>query len=97
MTKVSFLELYNEELKDMLNPDYSNDKVLQIREDPIKGVYIPGLTEEVVKTREEMEGALVRGSLYRTTGSTLMNTESSRSHAVFSIILEHQKPRDGRK
>lgn len=47
-----------------------------------------GLTEEEVQNQDEMKNSLIRGSLSRTTGSTLMNTESSRSHAIFSLILE---------
>jgi kinesin family protein 4/21/27 len=46
---------------------------------------VEGLTEELVQTRMEMETALIRGSLHRTTGSTMMNNESSRSHAIFTI------------
>ncbi len=92
--KVSFLELYNEEIKDMLYPDFGDEKILQIREDPQKGIYVTGLTEETVKSKKEMENALVKGSLYRTTGSTLMNTESSRSHAIFTITIEQHSSTD---
>lgn len=87
---MSFLELYNEEIRDMLNSDVSG-QVLQIREDTSKGIYVYGLTEEAVKSRQELANALIRGSLYRTTGSTLMNSESSRSHAIFSIIIQQKK------
>jgi kinesin family protein 4/21/27 len=77
------------------------DKVLQIREDDKKGVFIPGLSERPVNSAKELANALIevtnvscptntiqQGSLSRTTGSTLMNTESSRSHAVFTITIQ---------
>ncbi|GAM28136.1 hypothetical protein SAMD00019534_113120 [Acytostelium subglobosum LB1] len=85
--KVSFLELYNEEIRDMLNPD-AEPGGLAIRETPNGEVHIPGLFEEVVRSRSQMEDALIRGSMSRTTGSTLMNVHSSRSHAIFTIIAE---------
>ncbi|EGC37470.1 hypothetical protein DICPUDRAFT_149960 [Dictyostelium purpureum] len=85
--KVSFLELYNEEIRDMLNP-YPAPGGLPIREKSNGEVYIPGLVEEVVRSRKQMEDALIRGSQSRTVGSTLMNIHSSRSHAIFSIIVE---------
>lgn len=43
---------------------------------------------KLVETKEEMENALITGSLYRTVGSTQMNLESSRSHAIFSILIK---------
>eukprot|EP01133_Synstelium_polycarpum_P011504 gene11504-13421_t len=85
--RVSFLELYNEEIRDMLNPEPTPGG-LAIRESSDGEVHIPGLFEEVVRSRTQMEDALIRGSMSRTTGSTLMNVSSSRSHAIFTIIVE---------
>eukprot|EP01117_Protostelium_nocturnum_P017757 TRINITY_DN7284_c0_g1_i1.p1 TRINITY_DN7284_c0_g1~~TRINITY_DN7284_c0_g1_i1.p1 ORF type:complete len:648 (-),score=234.36 TRINITY_DN7284_c0_g1_i1:1817-3595(-) len=88
---VSFLELYNEEIKDMLNP--SGDKSLSIREDSM-GVFVNNLSEIQVDSEAEVLDALTRGSLSRTVGSTQMNTESSRSHAIFTIILQRVDEQD---
>ncbi|PRP83750.1 chromosome-associated kinesin KIF4-like [Planoprotostelium fungivorum] len=90
-TYVSFLELYNEEIRDMLNP--SSDKPLSIREDNL-GVFVNNLSELEVTSGRDMEEALVRGSLSRTVGSTQMNTESSRSHAIFTLILQRADAQD---
>ena len=83
---MSFLELYNEEIRDMLAGNSNGSKDLTIHEDT-HGIYISGLTERKVISRQEMCSALVEGSGYRTVASTLMNQESSRSHAIFSIIV----------
>eukprot|EP01132_Coremiostelium_polycephalum_P010331 gene10331-12684_t len=61
VVRVSFLELYNEEVRDMLNPDPTPGG-LPIRENANGEIYIPGLVEEVVRTRNQMEDALIRGS-----------------------------------
>jgi len=89
--KVSFLELYNEDIRDMLS-SAATEKTLLIREDNVSGVYVQNLVEEEVHSMEEMENVLIRGSLNRTTGSTMMNAVSSRSHAVFSITILKQEP-----
>ncbi|KAI9025980.1 hypothetical protein CLU79DRAFT_743991 [Phycomyces nitens] len=97
---VSFLELYNEELIDLLNPHTSqkkksgqpapNTEVL-IREDPSGHIYCSGVREERCESPDELLSFLAKGSLCRTTGSTEMNTVSSRSHAIFSVILKQQR------
>ena len=53
------------------------------------GVYVDGLSEHVVKSPSEISDLLRLGSTMRTTAATNMNRESSRSHAVFSVIVEH--------
>ncbi|KXS13631.1 kinesin-domain-containing protein, partial [Gonapodya prolifera JEL478] len=85
----SFLELYNEELIDLLNPRMASK--LQIREDGQGGVTWTGVREEECKRVEEVLAVLQRGSLCRTTGATEMNVQSSRSHAIFSVTLRQQK------
>ncbi|KAI7861727.1 hypothetical protein BDF14DRAFT_1865224 [Spinellus fusiger] len=98
---VSFLELYNEELIDLLNPHTANKRKgnatanpveVTIREDVAGNIYWSGVKEEQCFTPDELLGFLAKGSLCRTTGSTDMNTVSSRSHAVFSVILKQQRP-----
>lgn len=103
---VSFLELYNEELIDLLSPQHqasaaakrrsgiglpSNGVEVTIREDIAGNIYWSGVREERCYSPEELLSHLSKGSLYRTTASTDMNTVSSRSHAVFSVVLKQQK------
>jgi len=61
---------------------------LQIREDFKKGTYVEGLNEEIISNSEEINQILLKGSTNRHISSTSMNTESSRSHALFSMIIE---------
>ena len=86
--KISFIELYNEELSDLLTVTNENDK-LKIFDDPAnKGsVKIPGLEEVVVKNKSEVYKLLQRGSNRRQQAATLMNSQSSRSHSVFTITV----------
>ncbi|KAI9499210.1 hypothetical protein BDB00DRAFT_223398 [Zychaea mexicana] len=101
---VSFLELYNEELIDLLNPSTAQKRKngnsvgsteISIREDIAGNIYWSGVREEPCAGPEELLGLLARGSLCRTTGSTEMNTVSSRSHAIFSVILKQTQPAGG--
>lgn len=87
---VSFLELYNEDLVDLLNPSKSKKCDVQIREDVNGNIYWAGVREEVCQTPEDLVKNLIKGSLGRTTGSTDMNSVSSRSHAIFSVILKQK-------
>ncbi|KAJ3185213.1 Kinesin-like protein kif21b [Gaertneriomyces sp. JEL0708] len=90
---VSFLELYNEEIVDLLNPkpkDTTGWGGLSIREDAGKIVW-HGVKDIPVSSPEELLTLLEKGSLCRTTGSTDMNAASSRSHAIFSVTLKQQK------
>jgi len=81
---VTFLELYNEDLTDLLHPESSNN--YQIREDPWLGI-----KEEEVESPEELLRFLQNGSLCRKTDTTQMNENSSRSHAIFTITLKQEK------
>ena len=90
----SFLEIYNEEVIDLLNPSvgkHNSRPILTIREDSQGNIYIAGITEEKVTSLDQLMGVLHKGSLCRTTKSTEMNLVSSRSHAVLSLLLR-QKP-----
>ncbi|XVE95183.1 hypothetical protein REPUB_Repub02eG0074500 [Reevesia pubescens] len=64
---------------------------IQIRETVNGGITLAGVTEAEVRTKEEMASYLSRGSLTRATGSTNMNSQSSRSHAIFTITMEQKK------
>ncbi|XP_035999264.1 kinesin family member 4 [Fundulus heteroclitus] len=90
---VSYLEIYNEDILDLLSS--SKDRsALSIREDPKEGIKIVGLTERQVLSAQEMVKCLELGNLARTVGSTAMNAASSRSHAIFTITLEQRRGSD---
>eukprot|EP00736_Rhodelphis_marinus_P008897 Rmarinus@m.10842 len=92
--QVSFLELYNEDIRDMLDPhSVMKGQTLPVREDPSKGVHVDGLSLVEVSSADEMLELLKNGSVCRTTGSTLMNLESSRSHAVFTVTASFVEDR----
>lgn len=82
-----FLEIYGEEIKDLL--DIVNSRVT-IRENQDGEITVAGAREETVESEEELMLLLERGTLCRTTASTLMNAQSSRSHAIFTIVLENR-------
>ncbi|XP_038143374.1 kinesin-like protein KIF11 isoform X1 [Cyprinodon tularosa] len=90
--KVSLLEIYNEELFDLLSPTDDVNERLQLFDDPRnkRGVVVKGLEEVVVHNKDEVYQILERGAAKRRTASTLMNAYSSRSHSVFSVTI-HMK------
>jgi len=83
--RASFLQIYNENISDLLKSDKKN---LQIREDKKKGIYVDLLSEWAVRSPLDLYALLRRGGGSRTTSSTYMNDVSSRSHAVFQITVE---------
>eukprot|EP00429_Kryptoperidinium_foliaceum_P006567 CAMPEP_0176013204 /NCGR_PEP_ID=MMETSP0120_2-20121206/6187_1 /TAXON_ID=160619 /ORGANISM="Kryptoperidinium foliaceum, Strain CCMP 1326" /LENGTH=1628 /DNA_ID=CAMNT_0017346107 /DNA_START=393 /DNA_END=5279 /DNA_ORIENTATION=- len=82
--KASFLEVYGEDVYDLLD---SERRSLPLREDSSGGVVIAGLTDKVITCPKEALHVLHEGTNNRTTAATLMNLTSSRSHAVFTIYL----------
>ncbi|XP_071393513.1 kinesin-like protein KIF11 isoform X1 [Centroberyx affinis] len=90
--KVSLLEIYNEELFDLLSPSEDVSERLQLFDDPRnkRGVVVKGLEEVTVHNKDEVYQILERGAAKRKTASTLMNAYSSRSHSVFSVTI-HMK------
>ncbi|XP_061353443.1 kinesin-like protein KIN-5C [Gastrolobium bilobum] len=93
--KVTFLELYNEEITDLLAPEEiskvaleeKQKKQLPLMEDGKGGVLVRGLEEEIVTCASEIFTLLERGSSKRRTAETLLNKQSSRSHSLFSITI----------
>ncbi|KAL9253259.1 Kinesin-like protein [Drosera capensis] len=83
--RCSFLEIYNEQIRDLLDPSQKN---LQIREDVKAGVYVENLTEESVATMQDVIRILLKGLSNRRSGATSINAESSRSHSVFTCVVE---------
>lgn len=86
--RVSFLEIYNEELFDLLSPSLDNQKMRLFEDATRKGsVVIQGLEELVVHDKDDVYNILERGRAKRQTAATLMNAHSSRSHSVFSVTI----------
>ena len=85
LVKCSYLEIYNEQIMDLLEPSSIN---LNVREDIKKGVYIEGLREEAVTSYRDMMQLILRGAKNRHVGETSMNRESSRSHSVLTTTIE---------
>ena len=79
------MQIYNEVISDLLRGGRTN---LEIREDKKKGVFVEGLSEWLVRTPSEIYSLMKRGAALRVSAKTNMNHISSRSHAVFIIILE---------
>ncbi|GJM95301.1 hypothetical protein PR202_ga12018 [Eleusine coracana subsp. coracana] len=89
--KCSFLEIYNEQITDLLEPSSSN---LPLREDTRNGVYVDNLTESEVGCVSDIINLLTRGSANRRVAATKMNRESSRSHSVFTCIIQSRWEKD---
>ncbi|KAJ7980926.1 Kinesin-like protein [Quillaja saponaria] len=92
--KVTFLELYNEEITDLLAQEESSKfidekskKPIALMEDGKGGVFVRGLEEEIVCTANEIYKILEKGSAKRRTAETLLNKQSSRSHSIFSVTI----------
>ena len=84
--RVSYLEIYNEEIRDLLGKDQNAH--LEVKERPDLGVYVKDLSTIVCHNADDMERIMTLGNRGRSTGATLMNERSSRSHAIFSVTIE---------
>ncbi|XP_059645790.1 kinesin-like protein KIN-12F, partial [Cornus florida] len=89
--KCSFLEIYNEQITDLLDPSSTN---LLLREDIKTGVYVENLSEFEVQTVGDILKLLSQGSSNRKVAATNMNRESSRSHSVFTCVIERRWEKD---
>ncbi|CAI7839314.1 unnamed protein product [Closterium sp. NIES-53] len=90
--KVTYLELYNEEITDLLAPNdilvaSESKKPLALMEDGKGGVIVRGLEEEVVNNSSDIFTLLERGTAKRRTAETMLNKQSSRSHSIFTITI----------
>lgn len=91
---LSYLEIYNETIRDLLVPSGSNGKGgLMLREDSNQAVTVSGLTSHHPKDVQEVMDMIVQGNEYRTVSPTEANATSSRSHAVLQINVA-QKDRN---
>ena len=82
--KASMLEIYNEKIRDLLDPSKSN---LNVREEKQKGIYVDGLTEKSIGNEREVYEIMKEGNANRAVGATNMNAESSRSHSIFHLSI----------
>lgn len=91
---ISYLEIYNERVKDLLRPSLYKAKekfTLKVREHPKEGPYVQDLSSHCVKDNSEIQELLDRGNESRTTASTYMHDRSSRSHAIVTISFTQAK------
>ena len=86
LVRASYLELYNEEVRDLLSKSHLNK--LELREKPDQGVYVKDLSRQIVKSVAELNEWLASGRANRKVGETKMNQESSRSHSIFTLTIE---------
>ncbi|EYC35859.1 hypothetical protein Y032_0968g3243 [Ancylostoma ceylanicum] len=87
LVRVSYLEIYNEELRDLLAKD-GHGANLEIKEKADVGVYVKNLISIIVGSASQMQKLMEFGNKNRKVGATKMNEESSRSHAMFSVTVE---------
>ncbi|RLN59278.1 hypothetical protein BBJ28_00013436 [Nothophytophthora sp. Chile5] len=86
MVYASYLEIYNEEIRDLLAPDPKNR--LELKETVDAGVFVKDLTSRQVAGAAEIDAVMQQGKKNRSVGATLMNQTSSRSHSMFTITVE---------
>uniref|UniRef100_A0A182IJN4 Glycerol-3-phosphate dehydrogenase [NAD(+)] n=1 Tax=Anopheles atroparvus TaxID=41427 RepID=A0A182IJN4_ANOAO len=84
--EVSYMEIYNEKVHDLLDPKTSKQS-LKVREHNVLGPYVDGLSQLAVTSFLDIDNLMAEGNKSRTVAATNMNSESSRSHAVFTVVL----------
>ncbi|QCE01788.1 kinesin family member 15 [Vigna unguiculata] len=83
--RCSFLEIYNEQIGDLLDPTQRN---LEMKDDSKNALYIENLTEEYVTSYDDVTQILIKGLSSRKVGATSLNSKSSRSHIIFTFVIE---------
>ncbi|XP_034501488.1 kinesin-like protein KIF17 isoform X3 [Ailuropoda melanoleuca] len=86
LVRASYLEIYNEDIRDLLGAD--TKQKLELKEHPEKGVYVKGLSMHTVHSVAQCERVMETGWKNRSVGYTLMNKDSSRSHSIFTVSIE---------
>ena len=92
LVRASYLEIYNEEIRDLLSKNSQNK--LELKESPDTGVYVRDLTSYVVKSTKECDKLRDFGAKNRHVGATAMNQDSSRSHSIYTITVESCETRE---
>uniref|UniRef100_A0A4W5QYR8 Kinesin family member 16B n=1 Tax=Hucho hucho TaxID=62062 RepID=A0A4W5QYR8_9TELE len=90
-TEVSYLEIYNERVRDLLRRKSTQTYNLRVREHPKDGPYVEDLSKHLVQNHHDVEELMEAGNINRTTAATGMNDTSSRSHAIFTINFTQAK------
>lgn len=90
-TEVSYLEIYNERVRDLLRRKSGHTYNLRVREHPKDGPYVEDLSKHLVQNYGDVEELMEAGNINRTTASTSMNDVSSRSHAIFTLCFTQAK------
>lgn len=85
LLRVSYFEIYNEIINDLLEPESQN---LNIRESKTRGIFIESLREEIVRSPEQCMSLLAAGESHRHISATTFNKHSSRSHTIFRVVIE---------
>uniref|UniRef100_A0A8B9QT56 Kinesin family member 7 n=1 Tax=Anas platyrhynchos TaxID=8839 RepID=A0A8B9QT56_ANAPL len=88
--RVSYLEVYKEEFRDLLQVDTAS-KDIQIREDDKGNVVLSGVKESEVEGLDEVLSLLEMGNTAKHTGATHINAQSSRSHTIFTVTMEQRR------
>ncbi|CAG2189115.1 KIF16B [Mytilus edulis] len=91
--EVSYMEIYNEKVRDLLKQSSNSKTVhnLRVREHPKDGPYVQDLSKHIVNNYEDVEELMHRGNSVRVTATTKMNDVSSRSHAIFTLVFTQAK------
>ncbi|XP_033731250.1 kinesin-like protein KIF28P, partial [Pecten maximus] len=92
---LGMLEIYNEQVRDLLNPKTISQKGgLKVRQDPKKGFYVEQLTSCPVNSYKEIDNKINEGTRNRTVASTNMNATSSRAHTIVAITFTQKTPNE---
>uniref|UniRef100_K3ZQ54 Kinesin motor domain-containing protein n=1 Tax=Setaria italica TaxID=4555 RepID=K3ZQ54_SETIT len=91
LVRMSYMEIYNEDINDLLVPEH---RKLQIHESSEKGIFVAGLREEIVTCAEQVMDFMSFGESHRHIGETNMNLYSSRSHTIFRMVIESREKGD---
>jgi kinesin family protein 1 len=82
------MEIYNEKVRDLLNPKENN---LKVREHPVLGPYVEDLSKLLVSSYSDVNRLMDEGNKARTVAATNMNETSSRSHGVFTLVFTQKQ------
>ncbi|XP_033015458.1 centromere-associated protein E [Lacerta agilis] len=94
LLRVSYMEIHNDTVQDLLCSNIRKKKPLVVREDISRNIFVEDLSEEVVVSPEQVVSWLQKGEKNRHYGETKMNERSSRSHAIFRMIIESKEKTD---
>ncbi|WMV24058.1 hypothetical protein MTR67_017443, partial [Solanum verrucosum] len=94
LVRMSYMEIYNEEINDLLVPEH---RKLQIHESIERGIFVAGLREEIVASPDQVLELMDFGESHRHIGETNMNLYSSRSHTIFRMIIESREKAEDTK